>query len=319
MNKKISIILVAFMILATTSIVNAAELKLVQKNPSDWTEIIGGKSVTLTYNEEGSEFIYSGDGFVPLGDTPYTLIYYGDIVPTGTTEAGVVAIKIANNDLPGDFHPDGAIHLEGSKVISTIPYPEDANSLSTSNGGNPGAKLWLVPTSDIVDGKLNWAHYPDGYLFEENMPDAVNGIPSHLINFKYLAAGQTTGSVTVKSCPVGTIGVDLTPDSLGFGELYPGQSTNVSGTVVVSASGFVCEQPPTEVSVSFSATEWSSVIGNSLPAESTVIIKSDESSFFLNSPTLFPVGTSNIKFKLNLPSEAVPDVYSQTITVTQIS
>lgn len=196
--KTISMILVAFMIVATLSMASAETLRLVQKDPTNWIEVYGGKSFTLTYNPEGTDFDYRGDGIVPLSNTGYTLIYYADINYSGSTEipvtapSGIVAIKIANNDLEGDHHSDGSIHLEGSRIMDSIPYSQDNNSIITSNGGYPGARLWLVPSEDIVLGNntvpktLNWNHYPDGYLFEENLEGAVNGVPSHLITYRHI-------------------------------------------------------------------------------------------------------------------------------------
>ena len=342
MNKTIRTIgVIALLLMAMTSIASAETLGLTQKTTGNWLPY--GMTATLTYNEEGATFDYIVDGTVPL-DKEYSLIYYADIVPTGSTTPGVVGKIIAVATPIG-----GVIHMEGSRVMSSIPYPEDANSVSTANDENPGAKIWLVPSDNIILGTgttpktLNWANFPSGYLFEENMnavDDTIvvtNGVPSHLITYTYLASTSLIGNAEVVACPVGTIGLSInTPnDLLDFGQLYPGQSSlPQDASIIITASDFVnselgtsCEEEPEHVSIFVSVEDWNGLLGNTMASESTEISGDLNEDGTLNEDYMFtpgmqyelPIGETEAYLILSLSSDAVPDTYTQIITVTQIS
>lgn len=323
MKKKLISILVAFMILATVSVASAETLGLTQKHSGAWDAY--GLTATLTYNPTGATFDYIVDGNIPL-NTEYALIYYADIVPTGSTVPGIVGKVIA---LATPI--DGVIHMEGSEVMNSIPYSEDANSVSTANGGNPGAKIWLVPSNNIIGDSpktLNWANFPSGYLFEENLPNAINGVPSYLITYTYLAGTSLTGNAEVLACEIGTIGlsIDTPGGSLSFGQLYPGETSEPQdASITVTATDFAtgensCEHAPETVPIFVTVNDWTSLNGNTMPASSTIIYGVDISELFVPGTTYeLPLGTTGAHLELTTPSNAVPDIYTQVITVTQVS
>ena len=122
-----------------------ATLELSLKDTTTWSVI--GEPLEVEYTVIGNEFIVTG---VPEG---YTAIYYKDIV------VGLEG-RIAN--------PQPAISIIG---IGNFPNFDDANIDELADytqepdfyNQMKGAKLWLVPTSDITDGNLNWVNMDDYY------------------------------------------------------------------------------------------------------------------------------------------------------------
>ena len=294
-------------------------LRLVTKNLNTWFET-NVASAKLTYHPSGSRFVYELSGTVPSAGTVYSLIYYKDAATNPTTTPGVgVVIGTATSD------GSGKIVMSGTPDTKSMPQSGDANYPD-------GAKLWLVPSNDITGTTLSWTNFAN-YLFEENLRPQGTEVPetSQLITYTYLASTTLSGIVTAIACPVGTIGLDITtPDgAVEFGQLYPGQSsTPQDASITITATGFVnpqlgtsCEEAPSTVSVSVSVGEWIGVNGNTMPASSTVIYGETTDDLFVSgTPYSLPVATStNAHLVLELPENSVPDTYTQTITVTQIS
>jgi hypothetical protein len=313
MNKIITVF-VALILMSTISIASAETLRLTQKDPNTWVEM--GNSATLTYNTVGATFDYTLVGNVPNNE-PYSLIYYKDQT-NRFVNWGLVGAVIAENIPVVNNHID----ITGSADIISLPQTGDINYPA-------GAKIWLVPTANVhvaEDGKTlvpDWN--PAAYLFEENI--RTNGVEvagtSHLITYTNVVSDVVVGNVEVKSCPVGTVGLEITPVVLNFAAVFPGQSVSVVGTLTATTYGYdeptYCEAPPETVVVSVVATQWTGVEGNVMPAESTVITAGTQVFEFGSS---YPIQTDtplNAGFVLTPPIGTVPDTYTQTITVTQIS
>ncbi|MCK4454095.1 SipW-dependent-type signal peptide-containing protein [Candidatus Parcubacteria bacterium] len=125
-----------------------ATLKMENKDPVSW-EIISGDGIQgqLMYKTSGDEFDYSFSGVAPQGGVSYDLIYASDPWP----QTGIL-IDSAVSDA------SGSISMSGVKDLGTdLPALYDIN---------PGAKIWLVLSSDYTtDHMTGWN--PSEYLFEE--------------------------------------------------------------------------------------------------------------------------------------------------------
>lgn len=130
-----------------------ATANLSQKNTTTWVPY--GATGSLTYEVAAAAFNYDFNGTVPV-EGEYQLIYYPDpwasnkqIVRIGSP----VASTGLNITLSGT--PDLGMDLPNSATDFDSNYPV-------------GAKVWLVPTSDLSGNTLSWTN-PDQYLFDVNM------------------------------------------------------------------------------------------------------------------------------------------------------
>lgn len=227
MNKIKIIGLIAVLIIAMASIVNAETLNLVQKD-NNWVEVTGGATATLTYNPVGQTFNYNIEGTVPDKTiTDYSLIYYKDQL-TPSENWGLIGAVIISGIIPNV--DTGVISKSGSSDIGTIPQPDDINI---------GAKIWLIPTSNIHSMTMVPDWQPTEYLFESNLRD-VNGneLPatSQLITY---TKDATPPTITPPSTSVG--GEATSPS--GMIVTYEATATdNIDGTITpicIPASGSV--------------------------------------------------------------------------------
>lgn len=328
-NKIFSIAVVALLMLATTGLASAETLNLVEKDTNTWDHVENGASVAMTYNTEGTTFDYSLSGKVTTENTQYTLMYYIDKEPTGTPESfvnpGVVGMVLGTvtSDVDKNIATDGVISVD----TGSMPYDIDPNGDTNANGGYPGAKIWLVPSADIAGEGINWGNMAN-FLYEENLPIAENGIPSHLITYKYIEPtpeptveptvtptptptpipSQTDVPAETYVCGPPTVGISANPDSLNFGSLYPGTTSNVQELTVTltETTDNVGDCEPIDVSTTVSVTtsEWSPY------ADITTNVN--------GSPTVVVVTTtSDSAFELSatVGSEVTPGSYTQTITI----
>lgn len=171
-------------------------LELTSKDTSDWSETTD-KKATLTYTVIGDAFEYDLVSTLDLND--YTLIYYKD---------GVVGL---NERLD---NPQQAIDIVSD--IGVLPQNDDANVIADYSGTpdwyphSTGAKLWLVPTSAIINGgELDWSMWNE-FLYETDLiwySDSVNEltIPANsFIEFypqfevdKYASSGERKITITI--------------------------------------------------------------------------------------------------------------------------
>jgi hypothetical protein len=151
---------------------------ILENKTADWG-IIGGDNTQgiLSYNASGETFDYNftAQGLV---DGEYALIYYADYEDRynqwgGDNPGAVIGI--------GTTDGSGNLVMSGSPDLGIdLPDPQDANSdISNHNYcGAPdnyahctGAKIWLVPTSDLTGGNVLplTAWNPSSYLFETDL------------------------------------------------------------------------------------------------------------------------------------------------------
>lgn len=151
---------------------------LENKNPSDWT-ILDGDNIEadVTFGLVGETFDYTLEATGLTESVEYALIYYADYEDRennwgGDNPGAILGIFIAGED--------GAISDGGSIDIDMdMPHVDDWNNAppadytQTPDGYNhkTGAKLWIVPTSDLTDGNklplIAWN--PTTYLFETEL------------------------------------------------------------------------------------------------------------------------------------------------------
>ena len=162
-------------------------IELRQKDTA-WN-VINEKTIgaDITFNTCGTTFDYSIDYWGIDGD--YSLVYYLDHYPRFEDWGHVYVID--NLQLTGTASTTGNIN------IPTIPFVDDWNAgpdadYGTGTGDNydhiKGAKLWIVPTSNLVvstplqETTLNaWTHAE--YLFETDLAlylDCDDMTPPHL-------------------------------------------------------------------------------------------------------------------------------------------
>lgn len=132
-----------------------------------------GAQGNLSYSLWGKLFRFSFSGEGLAKNTSYTLIYYPDPWPG----SGLVCLAT------GKTTRQGKINLSNPKNYSlgeSLPHKSDANWATT----DPGAKIWLVPTSDVnctAGSSMMLAWNPQNILFEYNpivysYPDPYNPI-----------------------------------------------------------------------------------------------------------------------------------------------
>jgi len=293
----------------TTTILN------LENKDVNW-QVIGGDgiSATLTFGTVGPTFKGSLITHGLVG-SQYSLIYYPDqadrfnkwngaggmVIATFNTQNGV-AIPINTNlgkNLPDVVIPDWNIN----------PNPNYCNN---NNGFDSyahcaGAKIWIVPTSDLSSGPalplLNWN--PTKWLFETDLVTYTMGNP-------------TTTCVGGQCVPI-TCGMTAI-DSPDFGSIVPGAVKQSGITTLVTNTGNVQVTPLISganwVGIKYAtlfdgywmpvgATQWTDTIwANVVPLTTT--------------PTSMGVigisGTATVSYQLTVPSPQPTDTYSQTIT-----
>lgn len=121
------------------------------------------KKVTVEYTLVGDVFKYKiieGEGDLDIGD--YALIYYKDD-PTSVDDA----------DRMGTL---GTVYVINEN-IGSLPYSDDWNAQELANYCDngydtyehcKGAKLWLVPSANAVNGLVDWANW-DKFLYETDL------------------------------------------------------------------------------------------------------------------------------------------------------
>ena len=129
---------------------NVGHLYLYEKDPSTWQIVPGGAWGKMKYNLSGPtfQFVFNGHSLEPGED--YTLIYYPDPWPGN----GLICLGSATADAYGD------VHIQADVATGNLPIAGDTNS--------PGAKIWLVLSSDVLCGtsSLMVGWNPAEYLFE---------------------------------------------------------------------------------------------------------------------------------------------------------
>jgi hypothetical protein len=146
----LGIILIA--LLASVGAVSASTVTLVQKQEGTWVQVNPGTVGTFTYTYLGSSFSFSGQGLSP--GVAYSLISYQE--PWNGAGLGILGAGTADGS--------GNIVITGSSLAIVL------NTYSSGEYiGQTGAKIWLVPSSDLttISGVTSFnAWNPTTYLFE---------------------------------------------------------------------------------------------------------------------------------------------------------
>jgi len=205
---------------------NLGYLRLVQKDPGDWSVVKGGARGLLRYTRTGPLFIFRlhARGLSP--NTSYTLIYYPDPWPGD----GLVCLARGTADYHGYLrHVVGAAKIKGG-----LPAEFDENYPG-------GAKIWLVRSDDVdCAGKMMVDWNPGEYLFEYNLItyedakdnyeiNAVVRINPRTLNIESKGKWMTcriglTGGYSIKNIDVNTV---LLEGSI------PASGSRVRGTALV--------------------------------------------------------------------------------------
>ena len=195
-------------------IVRGSECTLTNNAPSKRNIVIsndGGEDIVTSYvaslqlTQKDSEWAATGE---PIS-VEYTVI--GDSFEVTGVEEGYTAIYYKDNvvGLEGRVaSPQPAISIVG---IGNLPQEDDANIDELANycaepdnyNQCKGAKLWVVPTTDLVEGTLNWANMANYYyetdLIQYNAEGEVTLSPgaSLTITPVYEVGAYVTGEQTV--------------------------------------------------------------------------------------------------------------------------
>ncbi len=163
----------------TPSYLGTRTLVLEDKD-SNWNVIPDMMQGTLTYNTTGQSFTgtFEADGLAVITD--YALIYYADKDPRfqewgGANPGAVIAILLSNGSgsINAAINTDLNMDLPSSPDWNINPSPNycDGNNGKDDYNTCAGAKIWLVPTSDLTGGSnlplVSWN--PSTYLFETDL------------------------------------------------------------------------------------------------------------------------------------------------------
>jgi hypothetical protein len=128
---------------------NLDNMKLVQKDTTTWEPIIGGMQGTFAVNK--NKFMFTASKLTP--STSYSLISYTE--PWGSVNT------ILGTGVSGK---KGNVVITGNSFVGSLVY----NTYTTGEyAGLTGAKIWLVPTSDLSGGVLTWD--PSAFLYETHL------------------------------------------------------------------------------------------------------------------------------------------------------
>jgi hypothetical protein len=137
-------------------------LKLVQKNETDWSIVDGGAHGNFNGALFKSKIIFNAEGLAPK--TSYALISYKE--PWN----GVGSIVIAT----GKSSAAGKLQIKGVDLKNKLVYNDYTGYTTGDYIDVKGAKVWLVPTSDlsatVIGGETSFiAWNPSTYLFETRL------------------------------------------------------------------------------------------------------------------------------------------------------
>jgi hypothetical protein len=140
------------MYLFETTLVDYPDLdnmKLVQKVTSgSWQPVVGGMQGTFATTK--TKYMFKASKLTP--NTAYSLISYN--------EAGASVVLAT-----GTSGKKGNLVLQGSSFTGSLVY----NTYTSGEyAGLTGAKIWLVPTSEISGGTLSWANM-GSFLYETHL------------------------------------------------------------------------------------------------------------------------------------------------------
>ncbi|MCJ7805156.1 hypothetical protein MUP46_00745 [Patescibacteria group bacterium] len=211
-----------------------SSLDLVNKDPSTWA-IIGTIQGTLDYFESGNTFAFTFSATGLEATTNYSLIYYANPWP-GNNPGKLIGTGLSDGS--------GGLTISGTPDLNmSLPTPPDSNMVVPHNvppdnyAHAYGAKIWLVPSSDYAEPAVT-SYQPTRFLFET---DLINYTDTDL-------AGTGVPLTTTITEPAATIGLTVSPPSLGFGNVSVGSCSENSSITLTNAGNV-----PIKVTASTSA------------------------------------------------------------------
>jgi hypothetical protein len=124
-------------------------MKLVEKDSSTWQPVTGGMQGTFSVNK--NKFMFAAYKLKP--QTSYSLISF--VEPWGSVNTVLAT---------GTSGKKGNLVMTGPSFTSSLVY----NTYTSGEyAGLTGAKIWLVPTSDLTGGVLAWD--PSAFLYETHL------------------------------------------------------------------------------------------------------------------------------------------------------
>lgn len=272
-------------------------------------QCIPGATGTLTFGTVGPTFTGTLTTQGLVVSTNYALIYKPDTnnrFVNWNGAGGVVIASWVGNANGLAINNNLGINLPIPADWNINPNPNYCNN---NNGFDSyahcaGAKIWIVPTSDLSAGPslplTVWN--PTTYLFETDL-------------VTYTVGNPTTTCYNNQCVPI-TCGIGLsgTPD---FGIMTPGTTFQSVQTTTVTNSGNVPENP------TISGANW---VGNLyatlgdgywMPVGATQWYVSGWNTLTTTPTSIGTIGTSDtatVYYQLSVPSPQPTDTYSQTIT-----
>jgi len=286
-------------------------LNLCQKNPTTW-QCISGATAVLTFGTVGPKFTGTLTTAGLVANKDYALIYKPDKADrfVDWNGAGGVVIATWNGNVAGlPIDNNLGFNLPIPADWNNAPVPDYCNK---NNGYDSyahctGAKIWIVPTSDLTSGPVlpltTWN--PTTYLFETDLVTYTMGNP-------------TTTCVNGQCVPI-TCGIGLqgSPD---FGSMVQGQTVQSGQATTVTNTGNV------QVTPKISGANWVgdkyATLGDGywMPVGATQWTVTDWSSVKPLTTTPTSIGTisttATVWYQLTVPSPQPTDTYRQTITFT---
>lgn len=313
---------------AANVLADSTTLNLCKKDTTTWQCIeFGTYRADLTFDPISPTFKGTLTTW-GLANIKYALIYKPDTsnrFVDWNGAGGKVIATFTDDQTNMAIDTDLGINLPNTGDWNINPSPDYC---SNHNGFDSythckGAKLWIVPTSDLTDDSnlpLD-AWNPSSYLFEKDL-------------ITYLDSSLPIGYVNVKctqlsDCPTGQTCVDsaCTPISCGitatgsifFGDMVQGTTVQSADTTTVTNTGNVQVTPGISGDYWY-GSQWISGNPYWMPVGQTQWYTVSQGWYALtNSATsigaLPNTGNSKlVNYKLTVPAQQATDTYTQTIT-----
>lgn len=304
--KKIGLFVIAIMI-AMVSVTSAVSVDIVHKDTTTWNEIDSAGLLEYTMPCSGSEMTYNFTIVEPSNmtpDTDYCLLFYtrnAENVSWNNTanevwnHQGSKIIKCATTDNTGYFVP-----MTGTFNFSLYGTGLDnINDGDDYDGSVEGAKVWLVPRTDITEGTVDavtgWGNL-EMFLFETELVACADN--------------RTQTVDVVVSCPVS---FDVLPTNYNYGTIYPGacsvKNPDSGQKVILNNTG--CPDLQVEINTTgiFENIDYDVDGDGSLTwiDANNLSINVDRGS------------TKNLNTRICIPIGTVPDSYTGTVTFEYIA
>ena len=295
-NKTIGIFIIAILI-AMISVTSASSVNLVHKD-SNWNEIDSASTLSYTMNCPATmmEYTYTLNQNLNVGTpTEYCLLFYtrndegiswlnSDNQVWGNQGSKIIQCVMTDSD--GYFAPMTGT-FDFNSYGTGLDYINDGDDYS---GSVEGAKVWLVPKSDItttgtgediVDAVTGW--HPSNFLWETELIQCIN----------------VQEVIVTVNCPMS---FEVSPLTYDYGTIYPGDCSgdNPNGQITLSNTG--C--PNLLIS-----TVTTGIFENIDYAEGSTWVDANNFDIIINKGD-----SKSINTKICIPNDAALNSYTGTVT-----